>query len=165
MPTPLKAEKFLKRHYGETVDMDVDPFTKNPKKSKQRKENVDTDYDDERSINKGKDTIVGEEPQDQPQSMSNTERTITNPTIVESSQDLAMVFQKFTLDEAETSRVCSQKELVKYFTNERNKSTNDNYKLMQEIKKTVPGKSPLLVVREVDNNVFRIATNDKEGVS
>ena len=36
---------------------------------------------------------------------------------------------------------------------------------MQEIIKIVPGKSPLLAVREVDNNVFRIATNDKEGVS
>lgn len=36
---------------------------------------------------------------------------------------------------------------------------------MQEIRKNVRGKRPLLVVREVDNNVFRIATNDKEGVS
>ena len=26
-------------------------------------------------------------------------------------------------------------------------------------------KNPLLAVREVDSNVFRIATNDKEGVS
>ena len=36
---------------------------------------------------------------------------------------------------------------------------------MQEIRKTVLGKSLLLAVREVDNNVLRIATNDKEGVS
>ena len=36
---------------------------------------------------------------------------------------------------------------------------------MQEIRKTIPIKSPLLAVREADNNVFRIATNDKEGVS
>ena len=76
-----------------------------------------------------------------------------------------MVFQKFTLDEAETSQVCSQEELVKDFTNEGNKSANDNYKLMQEIRKIVLRQSPLLVVREADNNVFRIATNDKEGVS
>ena len=55
--------------------------------------------------------------------------------------------------------------MVKDFTNERNKSANDNYKLMQEIRKTVLGKSLLLAVREVDNNVLRIATNDKEGVS
>lgn len=36
---------------------------------------------------------------------------------------------------------------------------------MQEIRKTVLGKIPLLAVREAGNNVFRIATNDKEGVS
>ena len=36
---------------------------------------------------------------------------------------------------------------------------------MQEIKKYVPGKNPLLAVREADNNVFRIDRNDKEGVS
>ena len=36
---------------------------------------------------------------------------------------------------------------------------------MQEVRKTVLGKSPLLEVREDDNNVFIIATNDKEGVS
>ena len=31
--------------------------------------------------------------------------------------------------------------------------------------KTIPSKIPLLAIREADNNVFRIATNDKEGVS
>ena len=93
--------------------------------------------------------------------MSNTERTITNPAIVESTQDPAMVFLKFTLDEVETSQVFPLEELVKDFTNERNKSTNDNYKLMQEIRKTVPGESPLLAVREANNNVLRITTNDK----
>ena len=54
--------------------------------------------------------------------------------------------------------------MVKYYTNERNKSANDNYKPMQEIRKIVPGKGPLLAVREAYNNVFRSATNDKEGV-
>ena len=76
-----------------------------------------------------------------------------------------MIFQKFALDEAETSEVCSKEELVKDFTNERNKSSNGNYKLMQEIKKTVLCRNPLLAVREADSNVFRIATNDKERVS
>ena len=36
---------------------------------------------------------------------------------------------------------------------------------MQAIRKTIPGKNPLLAVREADNNVFKITTNDKEGVS
>ena len=90
---------------------------------------------------------------------------VANLGMVESIQEQAIIFQKFALDEAETSQVYSKEELVKYFTNERKKSANDNYKLMQEIRKTVLGKNPLLTIREVDRNVFRIATNDKEGVS
>ena len=54
---------------------------------------------------------------------------------------------------------------MKDFTNERNKSTIDNYKLMQEIRKTIPMESSLLAVREADSNVFRIATDDKEIIS
>jgi hypothetical protein len=90
--------------------------------------------------------------------VSNTDRTITNPTIVKISYDPAMVLERFTLSETETSQVSSQEELVKYFTNERNKLANDNYKLMQQIRKVVPGKSSLLSVREVEGNVFRIAS-------
>ena len=97
--------------------------------------------------------------------MSNTERMIADLDVVESIQELAIIFQKFALDEAETSKFFSKEESVKDFTNERNKSANDNYKLMQEIRKTILGKNYLLAVREVDSNVFRIATNDKEGVS
>ena len=63
--------------------------------------------------------------------MSNTKRTVSNPTIVGSSQALAMILQRFTLNEVETSQVFSQEELIKGFTEERNKSANDNYKLMQ----------------------------------
>ena len=36
---------------------------------------------------------------------------------------------------------------------------------MQEIRKTIPGKNSLLAVTEVDSNVFKIGTNDKEGAS
>ena len=54
---------------------------------------------------------------------------------------------------------------MKDFTNERNKSTIDNYKLMQKIRKTIPVESYLLVVREADSNIFRIATYDKERIS
>ena len=107
VPTPLKLEKSLKRHSTETTDMDIDRVTKKPKISEQSKEIVDIDDDDERSINKGKSTIVEEESQDQSQSVSNTKRTITNPTTVENTQDPTMVFQKFTLEYDETSQVCS----------------------------------------------------------
>ena len=59
------------------------------------------------------------------------EKTIINPTTVESSQALAMILQRFTLKEVETPQVSSQEELIKDFTDERNESANDNYKLMQ----------------------------------
>ena len=165
MHTPLKAEKSLKRHSADTMDMDEDVATKRPRMSEPRKEIVDIEDDDERSINKGKATIVEEESQEQFQSVSSTNRTITNLVIVKSSQDPTMVLQRFTLSEIETSQVSSQEELVKDFTNERNESSNDNYKLMQQIRKVVLGKSCLLAVREAEGNVFGIATNDKEGVS
>lgn len=147
------------------MDMDEDVATKRPRMSEPSKEIVDIEDDEERSINKGKATIVEEESQEQSQSVSNTDRTITNPIIVKSSQDLAMVLQRLTLSETKTSHVSSQEKLVKDFSNERNKSANDNYKLMQQIGKVVPGKISLLAIREVEGNVFRIATNDKEGVS
>ena len=54
---------------------------------------------------------------------------------------------------------------MKDFTNERNKLATDNYKLMQEIRKTIPVESSLLAVREADNNVFMIAIDDKEMIS
>ena len=54
---------------------------------------------------------------------------------------------------------------MKDLTNERNKLAHDNYKLMQEIRKTFPGENSLLAVRSAGSNVFSIATNDKERVS
>ena len=62
------------------MDMDEDVATKRPRMSEPSKEIVDIEDDDERTINKGKATIVEEESQEQSQSVSNIERTITNPT-------------------------------------------------------------------------------------
>ena len=93
VPTPLKGEKSFKRHSGETEDMDVDLVTKKPRMPIQNQEVVGIDDDDERSINKGKATIVEEESHDQSQLVSNTKRTITNPAIVESTQDPTWFFK------------------------------------------------------------------------
>ena len=84
VPTPLKGEKSLKRPSTDTDDMDVDLVTKKPRMSMKDKEIVDIDDDDERSINKGKATVVEEEPHDQSPSVSNIERTFTNLVMVES---------------------------------------------------------------------------------
>lgn len=62
--TPLKAEKSLKRQSIDTMDMDEDETTKRPRMPKPSKEIVDIEDDDERSINKGKTTIVEDESQE-----------------------------------------------------------------------------------------------------
>ena len=54
---------------------------------------------------------------------------------------------------------------MKDFTDEINKSANENYKLMQEIRRTIPVENSLLTVRETNNNVLRIATDDREHIS
>ena len=97
--------------------------------------------------------------------MSNTERTVSNPTIVGISQASAMILQRYTLNEVETSQTSSQEDLVKSFTKEKNKSGNDNYRLMQQIRKFVLDRSSMLVVREAQGNIFRIATSDMAGIS
>lgn len=66
---------------------------------------MDIEDGDDKSLNKGKATIVEEESQEQSQSVSNTERTASNPAIAGSSQDSAMILQRFTLNEVETSQV------------------------------------------------------------
>ena len=126
------------------MEVDEDASTKRLRLSEPSKEVVDIEDDDDRSINKGKATIVEEESQDQPQSVSNTKRTVTNPAIVDNSQASTMIWQRFTLNEVETSQVSSKEELIKDFTDERNKLANENYKLMQQIRKVVPDKSSLL---------------------
>jgi hypothetical protein len=107
IPTPLKAEKSLKRQSADTMEVDEDTSTKRPRLSKSSKEIVDIEDDDDRSINKGKPTIVEEESQEHSQSVSNTKRTISNPTIVGSSQVSTMILQRFTLNEVETSQASS----------------------------------------------------------
>ena len=84
---------------------------------------------------------------------------------VESNKEPAIIFQNFALDQAESSQFHSKEELVKDLTDERNKSTNENYKLMQEIRRTIPIENSLLEVRETNNNVLRIGSNDREQVS
>lgn len=53
--------------------------------------------------------------------MSNTKRAISNPTIVGGSQVSAMILQRYTSNEEETSQTPLQEDLVKNFTKERNK--------------------------------------------
>ena len=64
IPTPLKAEKSLKKQSADTMEVDEDASTKRPKLSESSREIVDIEDDDDISINKGKATIVEEESQE-----------------------------------------------------------------------------------------------------
>ena len=145
VPTPLKGEKSLKGHSIDTVDMEIDITTKKPRVFVQSKEIVDLEEDDKQSISKGKGTIVEEEHNDQSQAVSNSEKSSSHLAMVETNKEPSIMFQRFTLDQAETSQFHSKEELVKDFIDKRNKSTNENYKLMQEIRRTIPVENSLLV--------------------
>ena len=77
-----------------------------------------------------------------------------------------MLVQSFKLDQAKSSQYHSRDDLVKDFLEERNKSLDENYKLLQQArKKALAGTATLLTVREKDSNTLRIATDDPDHVS
>ena len=92
VPTPLKGEKSLKRHSTDTADINIDVATKKPRISIQDREIVDLEDDDERSINKGKATIVEEESNEHSQSVSNTERLTSHLAMVETIEEPVIIF-------------------------------------------------------------------------
>ena len=63
---------------------------------------MEIEDDEVRSTNKDKTTIVEEELQEQSKSVSNTEKTISNPIMAESSQMSVMIVQKYVSSEEET---------------------------------------------------------------
>ena len=113
--------------------MEIDPGTSTKKpRLAEIEEVVEIEDDEDRSTNKDNTTFVEEEGvQEQSKSVSSTERTISNPTVAESSQVSAMIVQKYVSSEEETSKILSQEELVKDFTDKRSKAVDENYKIMQ----------------------------------
>ena len=75
------------------------------------------------------------------------------------------MIQRFTLDQAKSSQFHSKEDLIKHFTDERSKSINENYELMQEERRSTQVGMSLLTVGEKDSNILRIATNVQEQVS
>ena len=51
--------------------------------------------------------------------------------------------------------------MVKKFSEERNLSVEENFKLMQEVRKSTFTGTSLLTVRERDNNTLRIVVDDQ----
>ena len=75
----------MKRPSADTMEVDENISVKKHRLAKVGEEVVEIEDDDARSINKGKTTIMEEESQGQSQSVSNTEKTISDPAIAESS--------------------------------------------------------------------------------
>ena len=55
----------------------------------------------------------------------------------------------------------SKHNLVKKFSEERNLSAKENFKLMKEVRKNTDASSSLLTVREKDNNTLKIVVDDQ----
>lgn len=68
--------------------------------------------------------------------------------------------QQYVFD-AESSLYESNKDLVNKFSEERNLSTEENFELMQEVRKNTYAGSSLLTVRERDKNKLTIAVDDQ----
>jgi hypothetical protein len=147
--------------------MEIDPDTSSKKpRLLEIEEIVEIEDDEDKSTNQEITAFVEQEgAQDGSKSASSAERTISNPLVAEGSQVSAMIVQKYISREEETSKVPSQEELVKDFTEKRSQAVDENISLMQQIRRTVPSKSTLLAIREAEGNVFRIATSDVTGVS
>ena len=78
----------------------------------------------------------------------------------------AMLVQWFKIDQAESSQYHSRYDLVKDFLEERNKSIDENYKLLHQARKKAPtGSTTLLTIMEQYSNTLRIETNDPDHVS
>ena len=69
---------------------------------------MEIEDDEDRATNKDNNTFVEEEGvQEQSKSVSSTKRTISNPTVTESSQMSAMIVQKYVSSEEDTSKIPS----------------------------------------------------------
>ena len=67
--------------------------------------------------------------------------------------------QQYAFD-VENSLYESKQDIVKKFSEERNLSAEENFKLMQEVRKNTFAASSLLTDRERDSNTLSIAVDD-----
>ena len=123
-------EKSLKRPSTDVMEIDLGTSSKKPRLG-EIEEVIEIEDDEDRSTNQDNTTFVEEEgAKEQSKSMSSAEKTISNPPLAEGSHVSAKVVQKYVSSEEETSKVPSQEELVKDFTNKRSKVVDENINLM-----------------------------------
>ena len=74
--------------------------------------------------------------------------------------ELVIDIQQFVFN-TENSTYESKQDLVKKLLEERNLSFEENFKLMQEVRKNTYASSSLVIVREKDNNTLKISIDDQ----
>lgn len=169
--TPFKGERSLKRPATDVTNMEIDTTTKKPRVSTQGKEIVTLQDDEEKSISQMQGFLITEEPSHSKEashptspsishSTSHSERTITQIVLPEQSLKPAMDVQQYVFD-AENSIYESKQDIVKKFSKERNLSTEENFKLIQEVRNNTYAGSSLLTIRERDMHTLRIAVDDQ----
>lgn len=166
-PTPHKGEKSLKRQSADTTEMEVDAPSKRDKTSSNLVHIISLDEDDDQgSINQDTIVIITEEKEDQSQVPPNTNESASQMLTEQPILGLAMLVQSFKLDQEESSLYHSRDDLVKDFLEERNKSLDENYKLLQQaMKKDLMDSITLLIVREEHSNTLRLGIDDPDHVS
>ena len=70
-----------------------------------------------------------------------------------------------TFSQAESYLYHPRVDMVKKFSDERNLSLNEKFKLMQEARRSSSTKVSLLTVREKDTSTLRVVMSDKSKVS
>ena len=171
IPTPFKDEIYLKRPITKVTNMEVDVIAKKPIISNQGREIVTSEDDEEESINQIQGFPIQEQPSHRKEfshtvshsishSISNSERIISQIVLTEQSSKPAMDVQQYTFD-AETSLYDSKQDMVKKFSEETNLSAEENFKLMQEVRKITFAGTSLLTIRERDRNTLRIVVDDQ----
>lgn len=162
IPTPFKDERSLKRPIIEMAYMEVDVTTKKPTVSNQDNEIVTLDDDEEEYINQIQGFPIEEESShskevshsiSHPVShsishfVSNSEITISQVVLTEQHSKPIMDVQQYIFHQRESSLYYSKQDMVKKVYEERNLSTEENFKLMWELRKNTFTKTSLLTVR------------------
>ena len=169
--TPFKVEISLKRPIVEVTNMEIDTIAKKPRVFSQGKEIVTLEDDEKESINQIQGFPIQEEPSHSNEvshasspsishSTSKSERTISQIVLTKQSSKLVMDVQQYIFD-IENSLYESKRDMVKKFSQESNISAEENFKLMQEVRKNIFAGTSLLTVRERDSNTLRTAVDDQ----
>ena len=123
------------------IDMEVDVTTKRPRVCKQDKEILTLHNDEEEYINKIQGFLIEEESSQSKEVshsvshsvshfVSNSGRTISQVVLTKQNSKPIMDVQQYTFEKAESSLYDSKQDMVKFFSEERNLSAEENFKLM-----------------------------------